>query len=327
MSRDVDTRARHALAALAEHAEHSPVYRRRDLLSQGISDALHVAMIRRGDLVRLRHGVFVVRELLEAADPVERHRIDVAAAIAGGREPVWAFSGSSTLLHGLPLPFAVPERIALARRSGADERALRRPSRHRLVIPNTHVTTGPIDPSSTLIVRGVPTVPVELAAVSTAAGLTSARWRTALFDGALWRGATVPQLEGLIELWRQLGHRAELLDALARARPGAQTVLETFSRLALMEGGVPEPILQQPFFDDEGLIGYADMWWPSLNVIGEADGLVKYASRADVIKEKRREDRMRAKGHPVVRWTFEDIEQHPERVIAAIWRASQLGAR
>ena len=43
--------------------------------------------------------------------------------------------------------------------------------------------------------------------------------------------------------------------------------------------------------DGEGLIGYVDMWWPELNVIGEADGAVKYESKADLLKEKRREDR------------------------------------
>lgn len=326
MSRDVDALARAALASLTEHAEEYPVHRRRDLIAAGISDALHVAMIRRGDVIRLRHGIYVARSVLEAADPVERHRIDVAAAIAAGREPVWAFGPSASLLYGLPLPYAVPEQIRLARASGADERALRRPSRHRLVLPGTYVTTGPIRVEETMTVRGVPAVGPALAAVSTAATMTSSRWRTALLDGALWRGTTVEQLGGLIDEWRHLGHRADLIAALDRARSGAQTVLETFSRLRFLEGGLPEPVLQHPFYDDEGLIGFVDMWWPMLNVIGEADGLVKYATRTDVVTEKRREDRLRAKGHAVVRWTFDDIEQSPERVIAAIWSASRLTA-
>lgn len=325
MSHDVDAMAALALAGLIDRAETSPVHRRGDLMAAGISDALHVAMIRRGDIVRLRHGVYAARAVVESADAAERHRLDIAAAVAGGREPVWAFGASSALLHGLPLPFAVPECVSLVRASGADERALRRPSRHRLVLPDLHVTTGPVDPASTVIVRGVPTVPAALAALATAAELSSSRWRTAVLDGALWRGATVDEIAELIDLWRHVGHRADLLKALNRARPGAQTVLETFSRLAFLEGGLPEPILQHPFYDDDGLIGYVDMWWPSLNVIGEADGLVKYAARSDVVREKRREDRLRALGPRVVRWTFEDIETHPETVIASIWRASQLG--
>jgi len=326
MSRDVDAQARAAMAALLDRSEESPVHRRRDLLAQGISDALHVAMVRRGDLVRLRHGIYAPREIMEAASPVERHRIDISAAILGAREPVWAFGPSAALLSEMPLPFAVPERVSLGRVSGADERALRQPSRHRLALPDAHVTTGPIDPSATILLRGVPTVPPALAALSTAVRLTSSRWQTALLDAALWRGATAEQIASHIEEWRHLGHRTEVIEALRRARPGAQTVLETFSRLRFIEGGLPEPILQHPFYDEEGLIGYVDMWWPTLNVIGEADGLVKYRTRSDLITEKRREDRLRAKGPGLVRWTFEDVEEHPDRVIAAIRRASRIAA-
>lgn len=314
------------MAALLDRAEDRPVHRRSDLLAQGISDALHVAMVRRGDLVRLRHGIYAPREVVESANPVERHRIDVSAAILAAREPVWAFGPSAALISEMPLPFNVPERVGLGRVSGADERALRQPSRHRLVLPDAEVTTGPIDPTATVLLRGVPTVSPALAALSTAVTLTSSRWQTALLDAALWRGATTEQIARLLEEWRHLGHRAELLEALGRARPGAQTVLETFSRLRFVEGGLPEPILQHPFYDEEGLIGYVDMWWPTLNVIGEADGLVKYRTRSDVIAEKRREDRLRAKGPGLVRWTFEDVEEHPDRVIAAIRRASRVAA-
>lgn len=314
------------MAVLLDRAEVSPVHRRRDLLAQGISDTLQVAMVRRGELVRVRHGIYAPRSVVESAGQVERHRIDVLAAILAAREPVWSFGPSAALLSEMPLPFAVPERVSLGRASGADERALRQPSRHRLVLPDVHVTTGPIDPTSAVTVQGVPSVSAPLAALSTAALLTSSRWRTALFDAALWRGATAQQIAELIDDWRHLGHRVELLAALELARPGAQTVLETFSRLRFLEGGLPEPILQHPFYDEEGLIGYVDMWWPTLNVIGEADGLVKYRTRDDVIKEKRREDRLRAKGPRLVRWTFEDVEDHPDRVIAAILRASTAAA-
>ena len=323
MSRQVDDECRAATFNLAQSYATSPVHRRCDLLALGITDALIVAMLRRGDIVRLRHGVFAVRELFEAALPPERHRIDLAAAIAAGRSPVWAFGTSGALMHDLPLPFSAPDHIEVVRQAGLDERALRQPSRHRLELPSLRVVTGPVDPASTTVIRGIPCVDPALAAVSAAAAMTSARWRVALLDGAMWRGATPEAIQSVIDLWRHVGHRAQLLSALDRARPGAQTVLETFSRLAFIEGGLPEPILQQAFYDDDGLIGYADMWWPSLNVIGEADGLIKYATRADVIKEKLREDRLRARGPGVVRWTLEDLEERPQSVIAAIWRASR----
>jgi hypothetical protein len=327
MSITVDHSVRAAVSLLADLADDHPVHRRQDLLTLGINDAVQSAMLHRGALVRLRHGVYSLRDLAETTDPVERHRIGLAAAVAGGRDPVWAFGLSAALTLGMPLPFTAPTQLALVRESGGDERALRRVSRHRLVIPDTRITTGPVEAGSTMTVRGVQVVGPALAGVSAASELTSARWQTALLDAALWRAATVDDLGRLVDTWRHLGHRAELLEALARARPGAQTVLETFSRLALMERGLPEPILQQPFYDEAGLIGYTDMWWPGLHVIGEADGAVKYTSRADLVKEKVREDRLRAKGEAVVRWTFEQIEDDPDAVAARIWKAARRAAR
>lgn len=326
MSAAVDQTVRAAVALLAALADDHPVHRRSELLSLGIPDAVQTAMVRRGALVRLRHGVYSLRDVVATTAPKDRHRIDLAAAAAGAREPVWAFGLSAALTLSMPLPFAAPEYLALVRASGDDERALTRASRHRLVIPDSRITTGPVLVESTTRVRGVPVVGPALAGVSAAAELTSARWRTALLDAALWQGATADEIRQLVDRWRHLGHRMELLEALARARPGAQTVLETFSRLALTERGLPEPVLQQAFYDEAGLIGYADMWWPGLRVIGEADGAVKYASRADIVKEKVREDRLRATGEAVVRWTFEEIEDDPDAVTARVWKAARRAA-
>lgn len=326
MSSEVDRKVRAAAALLTMLADDQPVHRRSDLLALGITDADQTALVRRGLLVRLRHGVYALRDLADTTAPLDRHRIDLAAAVAGAREPVWGFGPSAALMLGMPLPFAAPGQLALVRKSGGDERALRRVSRHRLIIPDCHITTGPVEIESTRTVRGVPVVGPALASVGTAAELSSARWRTALLDAALWQGATLDDIQRVIDSWRHLGHRSDLLEALDRARPGAQTVLETFSRLAFVERGLPEPVLQQPFYDDAGLIGYADMWWPGLRVIGEADGAIKYSSRADLVKEKIREDRLRETGEAVVRWTFEQIEEQPDAVVARIWKAARRAA-
>jgi hypothetical protein len=326
MSSHVDANVARAIAALTAIHDDHPVHRRRDLLARGMPDMLQVAMIRRGQLVRLRHGIYTLASLVADADAAERHRIDLAAALAATHEPSWGFGASAALLHGFPLPFVVPARLSVVRGSGLDERGLRQPSRHRLNLPEADVTTGPIEVGCTTIVRGVATVGPELAALSTAATLSSSRWRTALFDAALWTGGTVAEIERLVEMWRHLGHRSEVLASLARARWGAQTVLETFSRLALIEQGIPEPMLQHPFADDRGPIGVVDMWWPELGVIGEADGAVKYQSRDDLLREKVREDRLRALGWAVVRWTFPDIEERPQLVAASIRRARRVAA-
>lgn len=327
MSRSTDDLCRAALRLMIDSEAARPVWRRDDLLLAGVADATQTAMLRRGLLTRLRHGIYVASSLLSQADARARHRIDLAAAVAGCREPVWTVGPSAALLRGMPMPHEVPGHLYLLRAGRQDLRSLTEPSRHRLVIPTTSTlslvdapTQGGPD------AMGLPCVNWAAAAV-TSAPHVPANWKVALFDCALWDGRTdIGSLEAAVERWRHLGGSRELHEALAQARPGAQTVLETLSRLALIGEGLPEPELQVAFHDGGGLIGRVDMWWPGLGVIGEADGLVKYGSGADIVREKAREDRLRATGRMVVRWTWSEITSAPGLVADRIRLAARFAA-
>ena len=81
----------------------------------------------------------------------------------------------------------------------------------------------------------------------------------------------------------------------------------------MWEAGFPSPILQHPFWDDRGFIGFADFFWPAINLIGEFDGNQKYfdevmlegmSPREALLKEKRRENRLRALGPTMTRWDW-----------------------
>ncbi len=101
--------------------------------------------------------------------------------------------------------------------------------------------------------------------------------------------------------------------ALALADPGGESAGESLSRVRLYEAGLPPPRLQVEFRDHQGLIGRVDMYWEEWNVVGEFDGRMKYTVGAvqsaeqagEVVwREKLREDRLRASGLTVVRWTW-----------------------
>jgi hypothetical protein len=316
-----------ATAALRTRIETQPVWRRRDLIALGISDTLQSAMLRRDALVRLRHGVYALADVACTNDPAERHRIDLAAAIASAEEPTWAFGASAALLRILPLPFRAPSKLHLLRSGHADLRSLAQPSRHRLAIPDAVLASSTrVDLADVGVVRGVPCVGRNLSAVTAAVELSSRR-QVVIFDAVLWRDGSDPEtLLALAEGWRHLGGLASLRRAIGLARSGAQTPLESISRLALMDEGLPEPELQAAFHDGEGLIGYVDMWWPGLGVIGEADGVMKYGSADDLIAEKAREDRLRALGLMVVRWTWDEIRANPAEVAERIRRAARRAA-
>ena len=113
--------------------------------------------------------------------------------------------------------------------------------------------------------------------------------------------------------------------ARPRVRSGAQSPLESISRLRVVAEGIPEPRLQVPFFAAAGLIGFTDMAWDDFAVIGECDGMIKYDTGDALIREKLREDRLRALGYVVVRWTWREIMDSPGLVAARIRRAMAVG--
>ena len=106
---------------------------------------------------------------------------------------------------------------------------------------------------------------------------------------------------------------------LADGRSGSPG--ESLSRVGFHLLGLPMPLLQQAFYDAEGLIGYVDFWWPEFNLIGEFDGNGKYLrdellngrTTAEVVMdEKRRENRLRALGPRITRWGWDVAVSLPE---------------
>lgn len=75
-----------------------------------------------------------------------------------------------------------------------------------------------------------------------------------------------------------------------------------------------------PVFDADGFTGRCDFGWREHGVVGEFDGKIKYQRdgygglhpEQVVWREKLREDRMRATGLGMVRWTTVDLA-HPQR--------------
>lgn len=309
--------------AATRSADMGGVFRRRDLVEWGIDDSLLQAMFRRGDWVRLRHGVYADSAAAHSDDPVVRHRLDLAAAIAAAQEPTFAVGPSAALLHGLPLPYVVPDAVHLVRDTRQDLRSLQRVSRHPLTIPSMHLTSHSGVGANSIRVDGIATVSAAVAAITTAPHVGFTR-KVGLFDAVLWNAQlTVDDIRAVLDDWPRLRDRAKSVAALELARAGAQTYLETVSRLQLTRVGLPEPLLQVPFYDDAGLIGLVDMYWQGFGVVGEADGAVKYTSRDDLIREKRREDRLRALGLSVVRWMWDEITTTPDAVATRIRSAAR----
>jgi hypothetical protein len=111
----------------------------------------------------------------------------------------------------------------------------------------------------------------------------------------------------------------------------AGSVLESVSRVAFHEEGLPPPETQVLIADEWGPFAEVDFRWPEFNVIGEADGIGKYdadewrSPRDKIRAEKRREERLFDAGYEVVRWGWEDATNPPRRA-KRLWAAFERGA-
>jgi hypothetical protein len=82
-----------------------------------------------------------------------------------------------------------------------------------------------------------------------------------------------------------------------------ESVGESRLRVLMYEHGLPRPRLQTEFYDRLGLIGRVDFDFDEYESVVEFDGALKYGGGSPevLIREKRREDRLRALGRTVIR--------------------------
>lgn len=301
-----------------------PVFTMRKVADLGISRPEVLALHRRGDVYRIRHGAYCLSEYWEAAqsDPSLRRRILALAAMAGMRQPVFGFGPFAAELHELPLPPGAPEFVDLVRDSRRDTRPAQGGVQPRNRLDGVRIISRNLSGEDVTAIAGIPVVGLATAAMTSAVD-SDDEYAMALLDAALRSGSSRNDLLEIGARWSSTKGMAAAMRLVDQARAGAESALESISRVRLVDRGLPEPVLQKEFHDRRGFIGRVDMWWPKWRVIGEADGLGKYDDPRVLRMEKIREDRLRALGLRVVRWTWNEIWTHPGDVVSRILAARE----
>jgi hypothetical protein len=287
-----------------------------DAREEGWSSALHSAA-RRGDLFKVRPGVYLPQDGWHALTPEVRYLVRIHAVALTFRHPVFARQ-SAAALHGLPLLRGRMHRIHTyaTTPSGSGRRGdvtvhagVGDPDmveRHGLRVTSAERTV--LD-----LVRTLPH-PEALAIADAAVRSPASEWdgtgmplcsRTDLVDAAAAQVAA------------RGGWAAYLV--VSAADPASGSVGESVSRSVFIRLGAPEPELQAAMRDDQGLIGYADFFWREYGVVGEFDGRLKYGAdnpsgRApeDVVyREKLREDRIRRVVRQFIRFGWGEANDPP----------------
>lgn len=271
------------------------------------------ALIKAGELVRVRRDAVVDAAAWHAASPNERHALRARAVIRSidpeGSGPSALSHHSALAVQGVPV-FGVDQKVHLVRTDG-----------HRgHVSPRTHVHP-PVASGQVHVVDGIRVMRPATAALQVAAsvgvesGLVSA-------DAALHDGLCTA--EDLHVALRSGGHgkgvrQARLVTELADGRiesPG-----ESRLRWLLRVLGYLHFVPQVRVLDEAGrVVARVDFLCQAPRVVVEFDGRGKYGAPDDLWAEKRREDRIRELGYEVVRVTWDDL-RHPTRVRARLAQA------
>ncbi len=281
-----------------------------ELLGSGRTRADVQRSVRAGELVSLGSGTY----LLDGRQPLdsrERYRLRVVAA---GRRPDLRgviSHDSAAALHRLDLLHPDVQRIHLTCRNVGARTASR------------VVHRGVVD---AVLVDGIRVTTPARTVIDVARSGTATQAFVAV-DSALRAGA--PR-EDVLTVAESLGsargvRRARWAATQATGR--AESVGESFSLARMVQRPrFPVPRQQHDVVGADGLfLGRADFAWLDGRIIGEFDGRIKYGARLDpdgtaLWDEKRREDRIRAAGAVVARWTWADVEQ-PERLWRILRRA------
>lgn len=102
----------------------------------------------------------------------------------------------------------------------------------------------------------------------------------------------------------------QLRRAVERSAPATWSPMETLLRLALVNAGLPEPIMNHPVIAPDGQRYHLDTAWPDHRAAVEYNGRVHYENRQIYGDEQRRLQRLADLGWQVRVLVVEDLREH-----------------
>ncbi|WP_068150974.1 hypothetical protein [Rhodococcoides corynebacterioides] len=283
---------------------------RRALLRRGVTDAEIRTAKRGGTIVPIRRGCFAETVQITAATPEERHLLLARAALDAASSGLVLSHQSAALAWGFDLWRGAPEIVHLT----ADRPTGGRVDRMR------HVHAHLLDAVDVTERLGLPITTAARTIADLACALPFDE-AVCVGDSALRSQLATPELlaAALARCGRRRG-TAKARRVLSFLDSRSESVGESRSRVYFDRFDVPAPDLQVEIVVD-GKTYRVDFLWDG--VVGEFDGLSKYAGDQGgdaVVREKLREDALRAAGYVVIRWTWADLADGrlARRVLAAL---------
>ncbi|KFF58630.1 hypothetical protein JF66_17145 [Cryobacterium sp. MLB-32] len=296
------------------------------LSAAGMNSHVVETLLRCGELVRVRRGIYAIGETWRSASLDGRYATFVrATALAAGRPLVFSHLSAASL-HGLPIVGPWPKAVHVLSSRASGGNTARFTTSHQATASRTE-TVLLAGCRATSLARTL----VDVAASSTfLIGVTmmdhALRVDAERMEAEVKRGIrpvaalTKDVLLGELAAGRPHSGAVQAERAIAFANPLSATPGESLSRVRIHELGFEVPELQVHFCVD-GRDFWVDFYWRRVRKMAEFDGELKYTRGivlADrdpgevVFQEKKREDMLRTRANSFDRWVWE-IAYSPRR--------------
>lgn len=290
---------------------------RRDVIAAGYDDKALRRQVTGRALARIRQGAYCLGPLWSSSSEEQRHLLRVKAVCRQYGDDVAVSHTSAVLWWGAPLVNVRPAAVHLTHLDGEA-------GRHQ---------AGIVHHRGTCLVNDVTRSAGHWVTTPTRTALDSClslprRSAVCVLDWFLHQGlTTIDELRQRAIGMDSWPGSLPLKHLLALADSRAESPGETLVRLLMHESDVPDPVSQLDVTGPGGTwLARVDFAWPELKAALEFDGLRKLTTDLRegetaldaVVREKRREDRLREAGWLVIRVTWDDVIHHPARTLERI---------
>jgi very-short-patch-repair endonuclease len=100
--------------------------------------------------------------------------------------------------------------------------------------------------------------------------------------------------------------------------PEAESPMESEARLAMIDGGLPEPALQYEVVGVDGQTWRLDFAWPEYRVAAEYDGVAWHSGPDAFFRDRRRYSALQELGWVIVSIVAEDVRYRPLDLVRRI---------
>ncbi|MGA8047679.1 MAG: type IV toxin-antitoxin system AbiEi family antitoxin domain-containing protein [Dermatophilaceae bacterium] len=275
-----------------------------DAIALGVTGNDLTALVRRGEVIRIRRGAYVLANVFASADIAGRYRLRVLAVMRSRPRSDRASHHSALSLLDIPFTSAPLDAVlAESRASG------------RRTSGGLHLHPPSSQPGLRLGDLRLVSVPVACVQMAARYGFEAG---VCAMDSALQRRRCTRE-----ELERAMAdvdprRRGQVTLAIAASEALTESVGETRTRIILQDAGFAvRP--QAEIRDGERFLGRVDFLVDDCVVV-EFDGLVKYeglAGRTALAAEKERESRITRLGYEVVRVVWSELD-HPVGIVQRV---------